>query len=104
MSWLSVAPLSVALRVASAVCGVTRQRAEMSAVVVEVCVISTAAFSQNGPAKARMHCFSIPNFLCNCLQGVQDYEPRVVHQLLNLMYRYASDILQDADVSLLGTL
>ena len=31
-------------------------------------------------------------------QGVSDYEPRVVHQLLNLMYRYASDILQDADV------
>ena len=32
------------------------------------------------------------------MQGVRDYEPRVVHQLMDLMYRYTADILQDADV------
>lgn len=38
---------------------------------------------------------------CSCmsLQGVRDYESTVIHQLMNLMYRYTSDILQDADVS-----
>lgn len=29
--------------------------------------------------------------------GVRDYESTVIHQLMNLMYRYTSDILQDAD-------
>lgn len=28
--------------------------------------------------------------------GVQDYEPRVIHQLLEFSYRYATDILEDA--------
>eukprot|EP00884_Botryococcus_braunii_P022416 jgi/Botrbrau1/8859/Bobra.50_2s0016.1 len=30
--------------------------------------------------------------------GVENYDPRVLHQLLNFMYRYVSDVLQDADV------
>ncbi|KAK9808042.1 hypothetical protein WJX73_008143 [Symbiochloris irregularis] len=29
--------------------------------------------------------------------GVSEYEPRVIHQLMDLMYRYAADILLDAD-------
>ena len=33
------------------------------------------------------------------LQGVTEYEPRVVEQLLNFMYRHVADILQDAEVS-----
>lgn len=32
------------------------------------------------------------------LQGVTEYEPRVVEQLLNFMYRHVADILQDAEV------
>lgn len=28
--------------------------------------------------------------------GVQDYEPRVLHQLLEFSYRYASNVLEDA--------
>ena len=32
------------------------------------------------------------------LQGVQDYEPGVTTQLLNFMYRYVSEVLQDAEV------
>lgn len=31
-------------------------------------------------------------------QGVHDYEPRVVNQLLDFVYRYSADILQDAEV------
>lgn len=30
--------------------------------------------------------------------GVEDYEPRVVHQFLELWYRYAADVLTDAQV------
>ena len=33
------------------------------------------------------------------LQGVQDYEPGVITQLLNFMYRYVSEVLQDAEVN-----
>lgn len=33
------------------------------------------------------------------MQGVKDYEPQVVQQLLDCMYRHISDILQDAEVS-----
>jgi transcription initiation factor TFIID subunit 9B len=29
--------------------------------------------------------------------GVEDYEPRVVNQLLDFMYRYVSEVLQDAE-------
>ncbi len=32
------------------------------------------------------------------MQGVTDYEPRVVEQLLDFLYRYVSETLQDADV------
>ena len=32
------------------------------------------------------------------LQGVQEYEPGVTTQLLNFMYRYVSEVLQDAEV------
>ena len=34
------------------------------------------------------------------MQGVDEYEPRVVHQLLDFMYGYVSGVLQDAEVSL----
>ncbi|KAK2652033.1 hypothetical protein Ddye_011889 [Dipteronia dyeriana] len=30
--------------------------------------------------------------------GVEDYEPRVIHQFLELWYRYAVDVLSDAQV------
>ena len=30
--------------------------------------------------------------------GVEDYEPRVIHQFLELWYRYAVDVLTDAQV------
>jgi hypothetical protein len=30
-------------------------------------------------------------------QGVDDYEPRVVHQLLDFMYAHVSGVLQDAE-------
>ena len=33
------------------------------------------------------------------LQGVQEYEPGVTTQLLNFMYRYVSEVLQDAEVT-----
>lgn len=32
------------------------------------------------------------------MQGVLEYEPRVVLQLLDFLYRYVSETLQDADV------
>ncbi len=32
------------------------------------------------------------------MQGVEEYEPRVVHQLLDFMYGYVSGVLQDAEV------
>ena len=32
-------------------------------------------------------------------QGVDAYEPRVVHQLLDFMYGYVSGVLQDAEVT-----
>lgn len=35
-------------------------------------------------------------------QGVEAYEPRVVHQLLDFMYGYVSGVLQDAEVTRLG--
>ena len=42
---------------------------------------------------------------CNgLLQGVRDYEPRVIQQLLDCMYRHVSDILQDAEVTCKGNL
>ena len=31
-------------------------------------------------------------------QGVKDYEPRVVNQLLDFAYRYVCEVLQDAEV------
>ena len=31
-------------------------------------------------------------------QGVKEYEPRVVNQLLDFVYRYVCDVLQDAEV------
>jgi hypothetical protein len=31
-------------------------------------------------------------------QGVKEYEPRVVTQLLDFVYRYVTDVLQDAEV------
>ena len=31
-------------------------------------------------------------------QGVKEYEPRVVNQLLDFVYRYVTDVLQDAEV------
>uniref|UniRef100_A0A2P2JF89 Transcription initiation factor TFIID subunit 9 n=1 Tax=Rhizophora mucronata TaxID=61149 RepID=A0A2P2JF89_RHIMU len=30
--------------------------------------------------------------------GVEDYEPRVIHQFLELWYRYVADVLTDAQV------
>lgn len=42
----------------------------------------------------------VKNMLTLTLQGVSEYEPRVVEQLLNFMYRHVADILQDAEVSL----
>jgi transcription initiation factor TFIID subunit 9B len=30
--------------------------------------------------------------------GVEDFEPRVTNMLLDLMYRYVTDVLQDAEV------
>ena len=30
--------------------------------------------------------------------GVEDYEPRVIHQFLELWYRYVVDVLTDAQV------
>lgn len=35
---------------------------------------------------------------CLLHQGVEAYEPRVVHQLLDFMYGYVSGVLQDAEV------
>ena len=32
------------------------------------------------------------------LQGIQEYEPRVVKQLMDFVYRYISEVLQDAEV------
>lgn len=32
------------------------------------------------------------------LQGVKQYEPRVLQQLMDFMYRYTAEILQDAEV------
>jgi len=32
------------------------------------------------------------------LQDVTNYDPRVVEQLMNFMYRYTSEVLQDAEV------
>ncbi|KAE8674169.1 Transcription initiation factor TFIID subunit 9 [Hibiscus syriacus] len=32
--------------------------------------------------------------------GVEEYEPRVIHQFLELWYRYAVDVLTDAQVHL----
>ena len=34
------------------------------------------------------------------LQGIKEYEPRVVHQLLDFMYRNVAEVLQVAEVSL----
>lgn len=36
--------------------------------------------------------------LAVAMQGVLEYEPRVVLQLLDFLYRYVSETLQDADV------
>lgn len=36
-------------------------------------------------------------------QGVEDYEPRVVHQLLDFMYAHVSGVLQDAEVGLISS-
>lgn len=36
------------------------------------------------------------------MQGVTDYEPRVVNQLLNFVYRHVADILLDAEVHFLS--
>ena len=47
-------------------------------------------------AQDRLH--SRAPISCEAMQGVTDYEPRVVHQLLSLLYRYTSTILQDAEV------
>lgn len=30
-------------------------------------------------------------------QDIQDYEPRVVKQLMDFVYRYISEVLQDAE-------
>lgn len=30
--------------------------------------------------------------------GVEEYEPRVVNQLLDFMYRYTTDVLLDAEI------
>jgi len=35
----------------------------------------------------------------SCLQGIKHYEPAVVTQLLEFLYRYVADILQDAQVA-----
>lgn len=34
------------------------------------------------------------------LQGIKEYEPRVVHQLLDFMYRNVAEVLQVAEVKL----
>lgn len=31
-------------------------------------------------------------------QGIREYEPRVLQQLMDFMYRYTAEILQDAEV------
>ena len=36
------------------------------------------------------------------LQGIKEYEPRVVHQLLDFMYRNVAEVLQVAEVSRCG--
>ena len=37
------------------------------------------------------------------LQGVKEYEPRVVHQLLDFMYRNVAEVVQAAEVKLQGS-
>lgn len=36
------------------------------------------------------------------LQGIKEYEPRVVHQLLDFMYRNVAEVLQVAEVTSCG--
>lgn len=42
-------------------------------------------------------------FLCT-MQDVEEYDPRVVEQLMDFMYRYSAEVLQDAEVSHHSTL
>lgn len=41
---------------------------------------------------------AMPEICCG-LQGIKEYEPRVVHQLLDFMYRNVAEVLQVAEVS-----
>lgn len=36
--------------------------------------------------------------ILNRLKDVEEYDPRVVEQLLSFMYKYTSEVLQDAQV------
>ena len=45
------------------------------------------------------HCSKVELAVCCGSQGIKEYEPRVVHQLLDFMYRNVAEVLQVAEVS-----
>eukprot|EP00002_Diphylleia_rotans_P012750 TRINITY_DN2491_c0_g1_i2.p1 TRINITY_DN2491_c0_g1~~TRINITY_DN2491_c0_g1_i2.p1 ORF type:complete len:168 (+),score=41.05 TRINITY_DN2491_c0_g1_i2:51-554(+) len=64
---------------------------------------AAVAPSMSAPFASSLNASDLPRdakVMAHILQsmGVEDYEPRVIHQLIEFMYRYLSEVFQDAQV------